>query len=95
MNKVRIGVAGANGAFGSKHLDALSQIDNVEIVAAMATTLEKANGVADKYSIPNRFDNYDDMLEIGRSRRCHLGDTYPNTRRTGSESNGFWQARTH
>ena len=62
MNKVRIGVAGANGAFGSKHLDALSQIDNVEIVAAMATTLEKANGVADRYSIPNRVDNYDDML---------------------------------
>ena len=62
MNKVRIGVAGANGAFGSKHLDALSRIDNVEIVAAMATTLEKANGVADKYSIPNRFDSYDDML---------------------------------
>ena len=64
MKKVRIGVAGANGAFGSKHLDALSQIDNVEIVAAMATTLEKANGVADKYSIPNRFDNYDDMLGL-------------------------------
>ncbi len=62
MNKVRIGVAGANGAFGSKHLDALSQVDTVEIVAAMATTLEKANGVADQYSIPNRFDNYDDML---------------------------------
>ena len=62
MKKVRIGVAGANGAFGSKHLDALSQIDNVEIVAAMATTLDKANGVADKYSIPNRFDSYDDML---------------------------------
>jgi 2-hydroxy-4-carboxymuconate semialdehyde hemiacetal dehydrogenase len=62
MKKVRIGVAGANGAFGSKHLDALSQIDNAEIVAAMATALEKANGVADKYSIPNRFDNYDDML---------------------------------
>ena len=64
MNKVRIGVAGANGAFGSKHLDALSQIDNAEIVAAMATTREKANGVADKYSIPNRFDNYDEMLEL-------------------------------
>ncbi len=64
MSKVRIGVAGANGAFGSKHLDALSQIDTVEIVAAMATTLEKANGVADQYSIPNRFDNYDDMLGL-------------------------------
>ena len=64
MNKVRIGVAGANGAFGSKHLDALSQIDNAEIVAARATTREKVNGVADKYSIPNRFDNYDEMLEL-------------------------------
>ena len=64
MNKVRIGVAGDNGAFGSKHLDALSHIDNVEIVAAMATTLEKANGVADQYSIPNRFDNYGDMLGL-------------------------------
>ena len=64
MSKVRIGVAGANGAFGSKHLDALSQIEKVEIVAAMATTLRKANGVADKYSIPNRFDNYDQMLGL-------------------------------
>ena len=64
MSKVRIGVAGANGAFGSKHLDALAQIDEVEILAAMATTLDKANGVADKYSIPNRFDNYDQMLGL-------------------------------
>ena len=64
MSKVRIGVAGANGAFGSKHLDALTQIDEVEILAAMATTLGKANGVADKYSIPNRFDNYDQMLGL-------------------------------
>ena len=30
----------------------------------MATTLEKANGVADKYAIPNRFDNYDEMLGL-------------------------------
>ena len=64
MSKVRIGVAGANGAFGSKHLDALAQIDEVEIVAAMATTLDKADSVADTYSIPNRFDNYDQMLGL-------------------------------
>ena len=64
MSKVRIGVAGANGAFGSKHLDALAQIEEVEIVAAMATTLDKADGVADKYSIPNRFDNYNQMLGL-------------------------------
>ena len=64
MSKVRIGVAGANGAFGSKHLDALAQIDEVEIVAAMATTLDKADRIADKYSIPNRFDDYDQMLGL-------------------------------
>jgi 2-hydroxy-4-carboxymuconate semialdehyde hemiacetal dehydrogenase len=64
MSKVRIGVAGANGAFGSKHLDALTKIDEVEIVAAMATTLDKSDGVAHKYSIQNRFDNYDQMLGL-------------------------------
>ena len=64
MSKVRIGVAGANGAFGSKHLDALAQIEEVEIVAAMATTLDKADCIADKYSIPNRFDDYDHMLGL-------------------------------
>ena len=50
--------------FGSEHLDALAQIDEVEILAAMATTLDKANDVADKYSIPNRFDDYDQMLDL-------------------------------
>ena len=64
MSKVRIGVAGANGAFGSKHLDALAQIDEVEILAAMATTLDKADRISDKYSIPNRFDDYDQMLGL-------------------------------
>ena len=62
MSKIRIGVAGANGAFGVKHLEALSQIDSVEINAVMATTMEKANTVGDKFSAPKRFDNYDAML---------------------------------
>jgi len=45
MSKVRLGVAGANGAFGIKHLEALSAINNIEISAVMATTIEKASGV--------------------------------------------------
>lgn len=64
MTIVRVGVAGANGAFGSKHLEALAEIDNVQIVAVMATTIEKANRVADKYVVQNRFDNFDDMLAL-------------------------------
>ena len=62
MSKIRIGVAGANGAFGVKHLEALSQIDSVEISAVMATSMEKANTVGDKFNAPKRFDNYDAML---------------------------------
>ena len=58
----------------------------------MATTLEKANGVADKYAIPNRFDNYDEMLGLSRPRRCDIGDTHPNTCPAGSEGNVRGQA---
>ena len=62
MSKIRIGVAGANGAFGSKHLDALSAIEGAETVAVMATSMEKANGVADQFGVPARYDDYQAML---------------------------------
>ena len=62
MTTLRLGVAGANGAFGTKHLEALSQIDEVEISAVMATTMAKADGVADQFNVPERFDDYDAML---------------------------------
>ena len=63
MTKIRIGVAGANGAFGTKHLEALAQIDVAEITAVMATTMEKADGVGDRFSVPHRFASYDAMLD--------------------------------
>ena len=62
MGKLRLGVAGANGAFGTKHLDALTAIKNVDIAAVMATSLEKADAVAEKFSVPNRYDDYDTFL---------------------------------
>ena len=62
MSKIRIGVAGANGAFGSKHLEALSAIEEAETVAVMATSMEKANGVADQFGVPARYDDYQAML---------------------------------
>ena len=46
MGKLRLGVAGSNGAFGTKHLDALAAIENADIAAVMATSLEKADAVA-------------------------------------------------
>lgn len=62
MFKIRLAVAGANGAFGVKHLEALSQIEEVDIIAVMATTMAKADSVADQFSVPKRFDDYDAML---------------------------------
>ena len=62
MSRLKIGVAGANGAFGTKHLEALSQIGEVDVHAVMATTMAKANDVADHFEVSKRFDNYDAML---------------------------------
>ena len=62
MSRIRLGVAGANGAFGIKHLEALSAINGIEITAVMATTMKKANGVADRFNVPLRFDDFDAFI---------------------------------
>ena len=57
MSKIRIGIAGANGAFGSKHMDAISTIEDAQITAVMATSMAKADSVADRLGVPHRFDD--------------------------------------
>jgi len=47
---MKIALAGA-GAFGEKHLDALRQIDGVEIISVVGRTLEPTRAVATKYGI--------------------------------------------
>jgi 2-hydroxy-4-carboxymuconate semialdehyde hemiacetal dehydrogenase len=58
---VRIAVAGA-GAFGIKHLDALSRIDDVRIAAVVSRTLEQAEQVADTYGVPMASTDLADVL---------------------------------
>lgn len=41
------------GAFGIKHLDAIQNIDDVEVVSLVGDDLARAKEVADKYSIPH------------------------------------------
>ena len=62
MTKIRIGVAGANGAFGTKHLEALAQIPDAHVTAVMATSMEKANAAGDTFNVPLRFDDYDALI---------------------------------
>jgi 2-hydroxy-4-carboxymuconate semialdehyde hemiacetal dehydrogenase len=59
---VRIAVVGA-GAFGIKHLDALSRIDDVTIAGVVSRTLEQAQQVADKYGAPVASTNLHDVLD--------------------------------
>jgi 2-hydroxy-4-carboxymuconate semialdehyde hemiacetal dehydrogenase len=48
--RIRVALAGA-GAFGIKHLDAIRQIDGVEVVSLVSRELAKTKPVADKYGI--------------------------------------------
>ncbi|MFT7005268.1 MAG: 2-hydroxy-4-carboxymuconate semialdehyde hemiacetal dehydrogenase [Sulfurimonas sp.] len=49
---MKIGLVG-NGAFGIKHLNALKEIDGVEVVSVVARRLESAKKTAEEYNIPH------------------------------------------
>lgn len=48
---MRICVAGAYGAFGLKHLDALAEIENVEVTSIMGPNLERIQALASERGI--------------------------------------------
>jgi 2-hydroxy-4-carboxymuconate semialdehyde hemiacetal dehydrogenase len=58
---MRVALAGA-GAFGIKHLDALTRIDGVEIAAVVSRRLDQAEEVAEKYGAPLASTELDDVL---------------------------------
>jgi len=49
---IKVALAGA-GAFGIKHLDAIKNIDGVEVVSLVSRELDKTRQVAAQYSIPH------------------------------------------
>ncbi|HEY1762689.1 MAG TPA: Gfo/Idh/MocA family oxidoreductase [Acidimicrobiales bacterium] len=59
---MRVAVAGA-GAFGIKHLDALSRIEDVTIAGVVSRTLEQARQVADKYDAPMASTSLREILD--------------------------------
>ena len=58
---MRIALAGA-GAFGIKHLDALTAIDGVTVTSVVSRRREQAQEVADKYGAPHASTELDDAL---------------------------------
>ena len=59
---MRICVAGAYGAFGIKHLDALANIDEVEVTSVMGPTKAKIEAFAAERGIGHAADNLADCL---------------------------------
>jgi 2-hydroxy-4-carboxymuconate semialdehyde hemiacetal dehydrogenase len=58
---MRIALAGA-GAFGIKHLDALSAIDGVSVTSVVSRRLEQAEEVAQKYGVGHASADLDEVL---------------------------------
>ncbi|WP_294263699.1 Gfo/Idh/MocA family oxidoreductase [uncultured Sphingomonas sp.] len=59
---MKIALAGA-GAFGEKHLDALKQIDGVEVISIVGRNLEPTQTVAAKYGIAHACTDLAEALE--------------------------------
>lgn len=59
---VKIGVAGAYGAFGLKHLDALANIKDAEVTAVFGPNKDKIEALASERNIAKACASYEDFL---------------------------------
>ena len=60
---VKIGVAGAYGAFGLKHLDALANIEDVNVTAIFGPNQSKIEALASERKIPKACTTFDEFLD--------------------------------
>ena len=68
MEKVRVGVVGL-GWFGEKHVQVLSQLPNVEVVAVSSRTGSRAKEVARRYGVKK---SYTDWEKLARDPRVDV-----------------------
>ena len=60
---IKIGVAGAYGAFGLKHLDALANIKEAEVTAVFGPRKDKIEALAKERNIAKACSEYDEFLD--------------------------------
>lgn len=63
MSQVRIALVGT-GAFGIKHLDALKNIDDAQIVCLVSNDLDNVKSVAEKYGVARYTTDMAEMLAM-------------------------------
>jgi len=62
--KLKVAVIGAGGIATGAHMPGYANMDNVEVVAICDIKIEKAKKLAEKYHVPQVFENYEDVFEI-------------------------------
>lgn len=63
MSKIRIALVGT-GAFGIKHLDALKNIPQAEVVCLVSRSLEAVEAIAKEYNVPRYTTSFEEMLAM-------------------------------
>jgi len=59
---INVAVVGA-GAFGQKHLDALANIDDAQVVMVMGRREEQIKAIAEKYGVSRYTTSFDDVIQ--------------------------------
>ena len=66
---MKICVAGAYGAFGLKHLDALNNIEDIEVVSVMGPNKAKIESLANERRITHFSDNLEECISLQMLRQ--------------------------
>ena len=61
---MKICVAGAYGAFGLKHLDALKNIKDLEVVSVMGPNIDKIAALANERHIGHYSDSLEECISL-------------------------------
>ena len=61
---MKICVAGAYGAFGLKHLDALKNIEDLEVVSVMGPNIDKIAALANERHIEHYSDSLEECISL-------------------------------
>ena len=62
MNRVRLGIIGAGSIVAKKHLLALTEVHQIEVVALCRRDAGALQELADRFRIPRRYTDYRDLL---------------------------------
>lgn len=63
MSKIKVALVGT-GAFGIKHLDAIKNIDDAEVISVVSSQLEGAKKVAEQYGIKHYSNDLAEALKL-------------------------------